>query len=260
MRIMTTNIWGDYFGNPVAPRMEGIYSVYKNYSPDVIGFQEITVSWNESGLFEKLAAEYNFVGTHILDTVSFVPLAVKKKYMLLANGFEYFADTADKTKAVTWAIVKDDCNGKAFGVCNAHFWWMARNEEDFRIREKNAAQTATLMQYLSKRFDCPVFAFGDMNCGRDSAVFKTIYPSLSIKHLYDCTQNRDNISSHHGDPIIGDGGVCVGKKTVDDHTHSLDHIIAYGKDFNVLQYRVVEDKYVLDASDHSPVYADIELL
>lgn len=242
------------------PVWKGFTAYIKIIPPDVIGFQEITVAWNESGLFEKLADEYNFVGTHILDTVSFVPLAVKKNYNLLADGFEYFDDTPDKTKAITWAVIKDDRAEKVFGVCNTHFWWMARNEEDFRIREKNAVQTAMLMQYLSKRFDCPVFAFGDMNCGRDSAVFKTIYPSFSIKHLYDCTQNRDNISSHHGDPIIGDGGVCVGKKTSDDHTHSLDHIIAYGKNFNVTQYRVVEEKYALDATDHSPVYADIEPL
>lgn len=41
MRLMTTNIWGDYFDNPVDVREDNMYKVYENYSPDVIGFQEV---------------------------------------------------------------------------------------------------------------------------------------------------------------------------------------------------------------------------
>lgn len=43
----------------------------------------------------------------------------------------------------------------------------------------------------------------------------------------------------------------------DGHFSSIDHIVALGDNFKVLQYRVIEDKNALDASDHSPVYADI---
>ncbi len=259
MRIMTTNIWGDFFGNPVEPRLEDIYSVYKNYSPDIIGFQEITASWSKSGLFEKLSDEYSFVGTHILDKTNFAPLAVKKGYEALAVGFEDLFDTDDTSKVITWAVIKKKDDDKVFGVCNTHFWWMARDNEDNRVREKNAVQMAKLMEHLSKRFDCPVFAFGDMNCTRASNVFNVVYPSFKINHLFDIAENRDDISSYHGDPIIGENGVCIGKKTENPHVDSIDHIIGYGDGFDVKQYRIVEDKYALDSSDHSPVYVDIEL-
>ena len=40
---------------------------------------------------------------------------------------------------------------------------------------------------------------------------------------------------------------------------SLDHIVSLGKDgFEVISYRVVTDSFVLDATDHSPVFADVE--
>lgn len=260
MRIMTTNIWGDYFGNPVAPRMEWIYSTYKNYSPDIIGFQEITDSWNKSGLFERLSEDYNFVGLHVLDAVNYTPVAVKKNYEMIANGFEMLEDTPDRSKVITWAVLRDKDDKKLFGVCNTHFWWMTRDDGDDRIRDKNAAQTGTLMQFVSHRFKCPVFAFGDMNCRCISTVFKVVYPVFDVKQLFEMTDNRDDVSSHHGDPVIGDGGVCTGKRTENDHTGSIDHIVAYGSGFKVKQYRIIEDQYVLDSTDHSPVYADIDLL
>ena len=54
MRIMTSNIWGDYFNNPVELRQEGLLNVFKKYSPDVLGLQEVTKSWYESKIFKEL--------------------------------------------------------------------------------------------------------------------------------------------------------------------------------------------------------------
>ena len=45
MRIMTSNIWGDYFGNEVDSREGQLYDVYKKYDADVIGVQEATAKW-----------------------------------------------------------------------------------------------------------------------------------------------------------------------------------------------------------------------
>lgn len=47
--------------------------------------------------------------------------------------------------------------------------------------------------------------------------------------------------------------------TEKDHTYSIDHIVAYGEGYKVLTYKIVADQYALDATDHSPVYADIVL-
>lgn len=256
LRIMTTNIWGDYFNNPANVRKDNMYKVYENYKPDVIGFQEVEKSWYKSGMLEKLAEEYTLIGTSLRDSFVYVPLAFKKKFRLKANGYEYLDYTTDDSKAITWAVIAS--YEKTFAVCNTHFWWMTGEEHDL-VREKNAAQLAKLMKVLYERFNCPVFAFGDMNSCCTSKIFTKIYPNAGIAQLYDEASEKDNICSHHGDPIKNTDGSFSGQKTNKDHTHSIDHIVGFGEGYMVLRYKVVEEQYALDATDHSPVYADIVL-
>ena len=55
MRIMTSNIWGDYFGNEVETRQGGLIETFFRYSPDIIGFQEVTGNWYNGELFKELS-------------------------------------------------------------------------------------------------------------------------------------------------------------------------------------------------------------
>lgn len=254
MRIMTSNIWGDYFGNPVDVRIDDIYSIYKEYNPDILGLQEITKRWYDSGLFERLAEDYYWVGTEIADSNNFVPFCFKKSYKLIAKGYEYLAETPDASKGITWAVLSDE-EEKIFAVCNTHFWWRTGPEHD-EIRVKNALQLVRLMKHLGELYNCPVFAFGDMNTTLSSDVFKA-YSDNGLNHLYDIAESKDSVSSHHGDPTLGEDGKYHGKKTENDRNCSIDHIIALGSDIKVSQYRIIEDQKALDATDHSPVFADI---
>ena len=258
MRIMTTNIWGDYFNNPVGVREGNIYKIYENYKPDIIGFQEITSRWYNSNLFKRLADEYFFVGTELANSCNYVPLAIKKNYTVWAKGYELFSDTFDFSKGITWAVISENNDNKIFGVCNVHFWWKQDDPIHDTVRAKNAQQLSEIMKYISARFNCPVFAFGDMNCTRSSQVFNTVYPANGIKPLFDQAEIKDDISSHHGDPIADSDGNYHGKRTINDNTASIDHMISLGDGFKITQYRVVEDQYALDATDHSPVFADID--
>lgn len=261
MRIMTTNIWGDYFGNPVDIRLAGILSVYEAYDPDVIGLQEITPGWYNSKLFAHLSEKYRLIGTKLSDNFNFVPMAVKKEYQLLADGYEFLFETPDVTKAITWAVLTDPESGKTFAVCNTHFWWMyIGTREHDAIREKNAHQLSCLMKYLHDRFACPVFAFGDMNTTCSSGVFEVVYPLHHVEQLFTLAAEKDDVSSYHGDPVADEKGFYHGKTTENDHTGSIDHIIGMGEGYRVKEYRIVTDQPVLDATDHSPVYADIEWL
>lgn len=256
LRIMTTNIWGDYFNNPAEVRKENMYKVYESYQPDIIGLQEVEQTWYKSGMLERLSKEYTLIGTSLCENFVHVPLAFKKKYKLKANGFEFLDYTTDTSKSITWAVLSDE--DKTFAVCNTHFWWMTGEEHDL-VREKNAAQLSNLVRALAQRFDCPVFAFGDMNCKCTSGVFTKVYPNAGITQLWDEAVEKDDVSSHHGDPKKNADGSFTGSKTKNDHTHSIDHIVGYGEGYKVLRYRIVEEQYALDATDHSPVYADIVL-
>lgn len=259
MRIMTTNIWGDYFGNPVGVRQKNIFEVYKKYNPDVIGFQEINESWYKSELINQwLNDKYYLVGTELDNNINYVPLAFNKKYKLLAKGYEKLCDTPDPSKAITWAVLCDEVANELFGVCNTHFWWMQGKGEYDTIRAKNAEQLSEIMKYIAERFKCPVFAFGDMNCNRSSQVFSVVYGVNGIRHLFDIAAVKDDICSLHGDPVADENGMYHGKASVLDQNASIDHIIALGEGFEVLSYRVITDQFALDATDHSPVFADIK--
>lgn len=255
MRIMTSNIWGDYFGNPVDVREDLLFKVFKKYSPDVLGMQEYTDGWYNGNMYNWLSGEYYPVGTELYNNINYVPLAIKKEYKLLNYGYEYLENTPDISKGITWAVIEKD--NKRLAVCNTHFWWKTGAEHDV-IREENARQLVNLMKHLYNRYGCPVFSFGDMNTQISSGVFK-VYCQNGIKHLLDLATSKDTVSSHHGDPVLGDDGRYHGKKTDKDFNFSIDHIVVLGDVDAVLQYRIIEDIEALDATDHSPVYVDVNI-
>lgn len=257
MRIMTSNIWGDYFGNPVGLRKDGISRAFKEFSPDIIGLQEVTPSWHKSGLFEELSKDYFLLHTELDSHLNFVPLAVSKKYSVLSSGYEPLADTPDKSKGITFAVIQDD--DKIFGVCNTHFWYMYGAPEHNELREKNARQLIGIMQKINSEYNCPIFAFGDLNCNFGSSVFQTVFPKNNIIPLINIAAQKDTVCSIHGDPVADQNGIYHGKKTERDYLKSIDHIIALAPEISVKNYRVIEDQYALDFSDHSPVFADIEI-
>ena len=292
IRIMTSNIWGDYFNNTTAGRDDKLYGVYQKYSPDVLGFQEVTKGWYDSKLFSKLSNAYYFVGMERFDSKNFVPMAIKKEFPLIASGYEYLENTPDVSKAITWCVIKQ--NERVLAFCNTHFWWMRGTEgeeikkrkgvthftlEDHcEIRSQNAAQLTRLMKYLAQRFSCPVFAFGDMNAVLEEGVFR-VYEQEGVQRLFDMTSQRDTVCSLHGNPTWDENNNFHGVKATaeyiaglrrilclpeqregEGYLTSIDHIVCHGNSFRVAQYRIVEDQDALDATDHSPVYADVEFL
>ena len=258
MRIMSSNILGSHFPNPVSERERDTFRIYEDYKPDIIGFQEVNKGWRASNLFTMLSEDYIFAGTEVYNSENNVPIAIKKDYELLAKGYELLENKHDGSKAITWAVIKHKNEGTVVGVCNTHFWFKYNSKDDDVLRARNARQLCDIMKYLSNRFNCPVFAFGDMNCTRDSEVFQIVYAANDIKALYDMTENKDDMASYHGYPEKGEDGKFHGKKTDEPYANSIDHFVGYGDGYKVLQYRVMCDQYALDATDHSPIYVDIE--
>jgi len=254
---MTSNIWGDYFGNPVVAREGGLVETYSKHSPDLIGFQEVTGGWYAGKMFsEYLPKSYRFVGTELDGCENYVPFVFKKSIGLsyIAKGYELLSETPDLSKAITWAVFENGEKEK-FGFCNTHFWWMEGEEHD-AIRKKNARQLCELMKYLKKHYECPVFAMGDMNCDRYGGIFE-VYEEYGITHLSDIAEKVVGKASCHGDPALGEDGKYRGEKDSRQIEYSIDHIIALGK-VSVKEYLVIDDKCALDSTDHSPIMATVE--
>lgn len=292
MRIMTSNIWGDFFNNPTSLRKDQLFAVYQKYDPDVIGFQETAAGWYDVDLFRNLSDRYWLIGTSYYNNTNSTPLVIKKEYNVIAFGHEQLTDTPDRSKSITWAVAEK--SGIRFAVCNTHFWWMRGNEEEHvkqvcgvtdytledhnRLRAKNAEQLVLLMHCLQTKYSCPVFALGDMNATVSEKVFD-VYSDNNVVLLYDLAEEKDSVCSVHGNPIRGVDGLFHGNQATaqsvnelrellrlppvqekDGSFSSIDHIVAIGEGIHVTQYRVVEDPDALDVSDHSPVYADIQLI
>ncbi len=253
---MTNNIWGDYFKNPVELRQDGIFEVYEKYSPDVIGFQEVTKNWYCGKMFaEYLMQNYELAGSEAGGCKNYVPMAFRKDqgFVVLEKGYMLLPKTPDESKGITFVVLgaSDD---SVFAVCNTHFWWKEGEEHD-KIREKNAEYLACHMKYIAKKHYCPVFAMGDMNCVRSSAVFD-IYSKNGIVHLADISQKVSGAASCHGDPVFGEDGKYHGKKDNRPISESIDHIVVLGN-VKCEEYTVIDDQCVLDSTDHSPIMATV---
>ncbi len=253
MRIMTMNIWGDYFGNEVETRFSGIYAAAVKYSPDILGLQEMTESWYKSDLLQKLT-DYRAVAFE----ENFVPLLFKKdKFDLLECGYEQYNDTPDPSKGITWAVLKEKETDKIIAAFNTHFWWMERNAADDELRRQNAEQLYNRMMLVKKLYGADIVAFGDLNSREDSLSIQYL-ESVGLYTSYKLTDKFSKNSSWHRNPERGEDGLYHGKTTDEDMSVSLDHILLEKGKLCVLEQRVVEDQYILDATDHSPVYIDIE--
>lgn len=255
MRIMTCNIWGDYFGNPVAPRMGGYERLFESYSPDIAGLQECTAGWHNCGLFEKISDKYTLYAT---DKRNFTPILLKKdKFYALESESVLYSETPDPSKGFNRLVLEDIETHKIFAVLNTHLWWKTGSEHDL-IREKNAKELSAAMLKTAEKFDCPVFAFGDFNSRYREVAFD-VFRENRIELCIERALSSDTVSSNHHNPIIGENGVCHGNETSETKEESIDHIVMYNFAEKIDCYKVVTDQYILDSSDHSPVYIDAEL-
>lgn len=262
VRLVTANIWGDYFGNPVKDREGAFLDAFIQYGADVIGMQECTANWHKSNLFSGLQEKgYTLVNDFKGVSMNYVPIFFRNdRFELLDSGFQYYMKVPnDRSKAYTFAVLKSLEDGQVFAVFNTHFWWKSGEEHD-AIRMINAEQLVKGMKEIQAEYDCPVFAFGDLNCTKYAGPFQ-YFSENGIVRLLSVAQTFSKKSSHHGNPVEDENGKFHGSLPKNPEAKAIDHIIGLyeGFDCEVLTYQLILDQPVLDASDHSPVYADIVL-
>lgn len=259
VRIMSSNIWGDYFGNEIAVREDQLFDTFERYAPDVLGMQEATKNWRLSALFRNLAKDYEFVDTGAFTDANYTPLVYRRDFFTLADsGFKLFENTPDKSKGFTWAVLEHKATGRKFGALSTHWWWKnIGKEDDDALRVSNAAEVTKLARSIAEKYGIPVFAFGDFNS-------RYACPSLAYlrengwKFAQEEAEVTMMVSTHHGDPKRGEDGLYHGEATMRTAENSIDHIVYLGN-ASPIEFRVVEDQDALDATDHSPIWCDFEI-
>ena len=135
---------------------------------------------------------------------------------------------------------------------------------DFKLTyldEKKAVFTTPSklrQKFLSNKYNCPSFMFGDLNCFITSEAYKT-FLNEGLIPLYDIASEKEDITTYHGYPQRGDDNRYHSAMVNKSREFAFDHILGYNGDFKVSIYKVITDQDALDATDHSPVYVDIIL-
>ena len=257
VRLMTSNIWGDYFHNPVEPRAPLLTEVFKRWDPDILGMQEVTGNWWKSELFSELDKAYVRVPAEQPEKINYTPLFFRKeKFELLASGRHLFHEPLDCSKGWSYGVFKSRVDAKILAVFDTHFWWKSELRDEV-IRRYNAMETVAAMKEIGAKFSCPVFLMGDLNCKCDSMTWEYLREQ-GWQTSFLCTDDHSSCSSNHHNPVIHADGTCTGCTTDEPKENSIDHI-AIPAGVKVLRQYTVIDREALDASDHSPVYADVEL-
>ena len=256
IRLMTSNIWGEYFGNPAGPRAPLLTKVFERYAPDILGLQEVCPHWWDSSLIPALSDKYAMSVAQTDEDVNYTPLFYRKERLELLSASRYlFHMELDPSKGWNYGVFRERLNRKVFAVFNTHFWWKPELRDDV-IRRYNAMEMTAEMESIGRQFSCPVFFMGDLNCTCDSMAWNYL-ESHGWKTSFQCTEDYSSYSSHHGNPVIHPDGTCSGCTTEEPKERSIDHIgIPAG--IKVLRQCAVIDREALDSSDHSPVYADVD--
>lgn len=257
MRIMSINVWSDYMDNPIGLREMGIYNAVMEYSPDVFGLQEFSDNWHISKFFSMIKDHYDCV--EVMDCNNTPVFFKKDKYVLLECGWERYEGLPLMwvDKSITWAALKEKETDRKIGVCSTHLWFKTGEEHD-RLRDKNAQQLLTRMHYIKDKYNAKVFAFGDFNCKLGSSTLNLLEAN-NVNSSYRLADDFCKSSTYHGYPVRGEDGKFHGAPTDKDYTQSIDHIVTFDDDsVKIIKQDILAYPEILGATDHSPIYADIE--
>ena len=227
-RFMTYNILFEDWASGEIPaaveiRKEPVSYLLLNYAPDVAALQECFDNWNTQ-LPELLADEYEYVCYKRNDSITNrSPLIYKKsKLNLIDSGYVDLDKTlTNNRRVVTWAVFEDKITGEQFAVLGTHW-----HPTDAAEKLRQSQITAALAKKICSERNIPAIAMGDFNSvpGSDS---------------------YDNFKSTSGLELV-------------TGTNGVDHVF-YTKDFTAVAQGYESENCARKASDHFPVWIDLNL-
>ncbi|MBQ8510249.1 MAG: endonuclease/exonuclease/phosphatase family protein [Clostridia bacterium] len=280
IRVMSHNKWNCDKNRPAweemgldcsaAHREHGFIRVYQETQPDIIGCQEITPNMND------LMMRYlHNAGMHYaLLWGKFTPIVYRPdKFELVDSdfilypsecpGFEgCFNDCDSKSCALAVFRVKE--TGKLFIFVTTHLWWKKSNPAVSPQHYQAGSDEARVYQIsmliaradeYQKKYNCPVIVVGDLNTRYNTPALNYAF-SQGFVHAHNiAVEYADETSGHH---VCGPNGFQPYND--DKFIDAIDHILVRNApDGFVRRFDRYSPEYYLPLSDHSPVFADIEL-
>ena len=258
IRIMSSNLWGNCPANrPIANRDDLLAGVFKKYAPWTIGLQECSPKsrQEENNILSLCEPEYLELDPSPTDINNFTPILYSRRLRLDDGGWFLFDGPNDwNSKSVTWGLFSFE-NIHFFHI-NAHYFW-EHTKEGEQAREQNSAQLLSFIQKLPY-LQLPLIVTGDFNCEEYTRPLQMLLSS-GFTPASDIAAQK--ICSHHIYPEFDEenqryhsGSLFHPVRKAED---SIDHIFLLNA--TGTRFVTVQDQEALDASDHCPIYADIEI-
>ena len=265
VRIMTSNVWGNCPESaPIANRDDNLTVIYRRYLPHTIGMQEVSPrSRAEAQSIISLADdEYTEVPADIAPfTNNYTPILYRHAQLTLIDcGYLNFRGLNDAgSKSATWAVFEEKSSHRRFIHITTHYYWTT-DRAGRAARVQNSLEMLDLVDTLAGQHPgIPMFFTGDFNCC-------TAEPPIGMLLAEGICEARDTnegtppvICSHHPYPGKNEetGLFDVPAVTKPGPENSIDHILVRGN-VRVRSHVIVDDTESLLATDHCPIYCDIE--
>lgn len=280
VRIMSANIlayrWGEQdYSNilPVAERAEIFAGVLLKYLPDAVGLQETDEPWQQAlpwyleRMQKKDGVEYTFLLgklNHEGQTmINFSTILYRSDLYTLDNsGYEVFSiwgltpNYLQRVATYVKLTSKTDPQ-KQFALVNTHW----AHEDDPTVNACAVEQAALVNQLKSRYAGVNVFCTGDYN-NLPTREWKDKYLNQLVSDIGG--RIASNVAKANNALIIPGGCRTSAAKmsenvmrAIDDHF--IDHILLSGGACDVLRHDTIRSNMTHVLSDHSLIYADIDL-
>ena len=199
------------------------YSFFKNF---LSGYDSVATYRDSSVFSECLPVFFRADMYELVDTQTFW-LSDTPEKMSNTWGAEHF-------RICTFVILKNRNTGREFIVANVHL--------DYKSQDIRIKSIRLIYERLSK-FNLPTIVMGDFNCTPKSKA-----SALAKKYFADVGQG------------FGDENKGTFNNFENEYRNKkLDYMLQIPGSFTVHKYKVIDKKYNNHfASDHFPVYAEIE--
>ena len=251
-RIMSFNILSEEWDARAV--MEGrdirVSAVLLNYLPDVAALQEVSNKWypiletNVGGIY-KFTRTKNLHREGTYTTLIYNTQTTK----LIEEGLEYYSvGNSKRLRSIVWGLFESIATGERYVVFSTH-WDVGAERQWMRMTE--AKEMADFCQSLYDKYKVDIFACGDYNASESTEEYQTFIKESgfvdaknSAKHI-----NRACKTYH-----------TLFESVSTSTYESIDHITFMEQTKpKVLYYNTLIAEYIIDASDHSPIYIDIKL-
>ena len=251
-RIMSFNILSEEWDSKAV--LEGrdirVSAVLLNYLPDVAALQEVSNKWypileKNIGEVYKFTRKKNLNGDGTYTTLVYNIQTTK----LIEEGLEYYSvGNSKRLRSIVWGLFESIATGERYIVFSTH--WDVNAERQW-MRMIEAQEMADFCKKMYDKYGVDIFACGDYNSSESTEEYQKF---IKESGFVDAKNSAKVINRACKTYHTLFQSVSVGTY------ESIDHITFMEQTAHkVLYYNTLIADYIIDASDHTPIYIDIKL-